>query len=228
MNIICGDHNGDVGGGARFRGSRKPTPAGKLIIDFADENNMWISNMSNIASGPIDTFHGIKGKSTLDYILIPMPIRQFVTKCGVIPEQALNTSDHLPVYAMIKTSIIPCSTIKSTFLKSIKWGKLDMATMKSKYEDPVHDRIKDLLHSLDGVYICNETIDHVLDQLSQTLHSVAENLPKCKFRKHLKPFWCPELDQLKKSKIKAYHQWVLVGKPREKDNPIRIEYLATK
>ena len=42
-NIICGDHNGDVGGGVRFRGSRKATPAGKLIINLKAYHS-WVQD----------------------------------------------------------------------------------------------------------------------------------------------------------------------------------------
>ena len=79
----------------------------------------------------------------------------------------------------------------------------------------------------DRVPECTD-IDDAFSKLTKVLHTSALNLPRSKFRKHLRPYWCREMDILKSDKVKACRQWVTAGRPRNADNCVRIEYLKTK
>ena len=71
-------------------------------------------------------------------------------------------------------------------------------------------------------------IDYAFKELTAVLHISAKNLPRSKFRKHLRPYWCEEMSTLKRDKVIAYRQWVSVGRSRNRDNLYRIKYLKTK
>ena len=195
FNIICGDCNGDIGNIPGGRGHRQPSKAGKLVQDFCTRHRLWASNM--IATGPIDTYCGPTGCSTIDYVLIPQSIELIVTRCGVIGGDALNTSDHNPVFATCNFQTVPNPCIDIERVKVLRWDKIGQDVINDKYTTFVSEVLNTLLDELDTAVPCNALVDNTFTRVSDIIPKAASRLPKSRFKKHLKPFWCPEMNILK-------------------------------
>ena len=228
LNMVCGDLNGDVGNAGGPRGRKGPTNAGKLVNNFCQRHGLVASNMLSGASGPLHTYQGPFGESTLDYILVPMTLQREVVDSGVSPDHVLNTSDHLPVFAKLELGELPILCVDDARASAIKWAKLTEDILYEKYTKQVDADMRVLLESLHSAPVDVSGIDKILSKVTHVLHNAARNLPRAKYRKHLKPFWCKELDVLKKAKITTYRKWVEMGRPRDSDNPVRCDYIKGK
>ena len=71
-------------------------------------------------------------------------------------------------------------------------------------------------------------IDTVIERLIFTLKESYSVIPNSRYRKHLKLYWTPELNNLKKEKVKCYKQWVAEGRPREQDHLSLLNHKTAK
>ena len=94
INIVGGDFNGDVGSKGGPRGLKKATPEGAMVFDFAESYGLTFSNLQQYAKGPVNTHYGPTGSSCIDYILLPKDLEPMISKCSVVEEDPLNTSDY--------------------------------------------------------------------------------------------------------------------------------------
>ena len=227
--IICGDFNGDPGaeGGARHHGPA--TKAGKIILKFMRDHNLVSVNLSGKASGPIDTYQGHNGSSAIDHIMLPKYLESEVISCCVGRNESLNTSDHLPVEAIIKLDMLP-RMVKTTKSKSrLNWDKLDTQEVKDRYQAPLDNSIQGLLAKLRNTRDINENvIDQSFDFLVRSLHQAAREVPKTRYAKHLKPYWCEELERLKKEKMFWFNIWKSEGRTLDDDNWVRKQMKLSK
>ena len=124
LNLVCGDFNGDIGHAVDGRGIKPPTKAGKLINDFFIRHNLWPSNQGISANGPLYTYEGPTGCSTIDYIAVPVSFIPCLSKYGVMEENVLNTSDHRPVYAVCDVQTVPQLQVTHKSVKVLRWDKV--------------------------------------------------------------------------------------------------------
>ena len=124
-----------------------------------------------------------------------------------------NVSDHLPVTCRIIGSICPPNVTSSGRLHTahvplvtIKW---DASGIKAKYFDCLQAKLNDL-----PLYDGNNTIDHHVQQLNEAMRDAAQSagcVPRRVFKP--KPYWCPELSQLRDRKWFWWKIWVENGRP---------------
>ena len=228
VNLICGDLNGDLGSLPGCRGVKSMTQAGGIVNDFCIRHQFWVSNLCKNAMGPIFTHYGPTGQSTIDYILVPYILRGKTVKYGVAGDHVLNTSDHNPVFVVCDIKTLPNLHINGNNVKSLRWDKIKDDVREVKYTQCVDLKMQDIYNTMHQPLLCESDVDDILCEIVKSLHEAASGLPRTRFRKHLKPYWCPEMDSLKQEKIKAYKRWVQEGRPREVDNHARVIYLATK
>ena len=88
LNLVCGYYNGDIGTVTNGRGIGPPTKAGKLIHDFFARHQLWPVNQSEDANGPIHTYEGPTGCSTIDNIAVPTPLRPCLIRYGVMEKMS--------------------------------------------------------------------------------------------------------------------------------------------
>ena len=93
-----------------IRGIRRITPRGGKVLGFFHRHGLVPLNMQETASGPVDTYEGQVNGSTLDYIAVSSILSDLPHTCTVLDWDALNTSDHLPVCAVIRVSGISVTT----------------------------------------------------------------------------------------------------------------------
>ena len=228
LNLVCGDCNGDMGCIPGGRSSKQPTKAGKLINEFCLRHHLWASNLSQQAKGPLHTHEGPTGISCIDYVLVPEMLIPGILQCGVVPDNVLNCSDHNPVYVECNFAMLPELSSKPCRQKSIRWSKIEPDTINVKYTRVVTEGVAKLLVKCTAMDPSPDTVDGMFDALITLLHKSATKLPRSCFKRHLKPYWCSELNILKKDKIRTYRAWVAADRPRDNDNTLRREYLSSK
>ena len=71
-------------------------------------------------------------------------------------------------------------------------------------------------------------IDDIFDDLITSIKQCDKRLPRSKFRPHIKPYWCSELDALKRDKVASFKAWKDVGRPRDPSSTIFVQYKTSK
>ena len=221
-NIICGDMNADIGNLYGTRNTRKSTKEGKCLFNFISKYDLSAANLSKMSKGPIDTFYGPNGSSCIDYILLPNDILDKVLECETLDFEGLNGSDHVPVTCVIDIGHITCPTVPINHKKKIKWDKLSPDQMRDKYTIPVNMQLQLVLDQWADKNPSKNDLDGIIDKVVSILREGEKAIPVTSFKSNLKPYWCPDLDTLKKDKIRCYREWCDRGKPREPDNPFKI------
>ena len=76
----------------------QPNTLSKYLSQFIVENNLIPIDITQ-GQGPTYTYHHLTmpNKSYIDHVLIPTSLSDFVFDTSVLPPDALNTGDHLPV-----------------------------------------------------------------------------------------------------------------------------------
>ena len=226
--VICGDFNGDMGSEGGTRGEGQPTRAGRLVLDFANSQNLIAANLSSIATGQVSTYEGHNGRSLIDYIMIPKFLLDKMRKCQTGRNEALNTSDHLPIEMSLNVSALPRMIGLEKSSKRIRWDKCSPDHIFQHYEIPVAQELHRVESCLDEPYVPSTIIDECMDWVISILHKGAEAIPKSKFVSHLKPYWNAELSALKKTKMMWFNRWKEEGRTLAADDPVRINMLQSK
>ena len=84
MTIICGDANCDMGSLGGEKGIRPPTGRGRKFFEFTSSHNLVPANLQSWSKGPIETYVGPTGSTTIDYILTPNEMLNKVISCTVL------------------------------------------------------------------------------------------------------------------------------------------------
>ena len=228
INVIAGDFNGDIGNLDGTRSKAAPTKEGKVVYGYMKELNLVAVNMQGITTGPVDTFNSYMGSSCIDYIMVPEDIIQNVRSCIVLENEVNNTSDHDPIVMDMKISGCLSSQIPNNKVGRIKWDKLDFNTVNLRYRLPVHRDLVRLIESSNIEDPSVEEIDSYTNSIVKILKGHEKGLPHAHYRKNLKPYWCEELSELKRVKVKCFKEWRDAGRPRDRENPLRIRNLEAK
>ena len=162
--------------------------------------------MQLCASGPVDTYEGQVNGSTLDYIAVSSVLCNQPYERIVSEWDSLNTSVHLPVNAIIRSSGILYSGNKIPLKGHIKWNKLTPHDKFLKYQCVLETLIQEL-HSefIDSSMDCTN-VDTSFQKLTDSILRVSDTLPHSRYKKNLKPYWNKELSSLKFKKVQSYRQ----------------------
>ena len=71
-------------------------------------------------------------------------------------------------------------------------------------------------------------IDKCFNDLVAVIKTHEKSVPRSRYRKYVKSFWCAELGDLKRQKVEAYRNWTEHGKPRDPTNPFYISNKEAK
>ena len=186
--IICGDYNGDIGSYGLSRSTTPPTAQGRHVISFFDRHSLYAVNMDPITSGPIHTCEGPNFQSTLDYISIPITMKQSVVRASVLGEDVYNTSDHYPVSIILNVESENLVIGKDAVGGRIRWDKLSKKEIQDRYEYPLIPRLAENLRSLQQPNVSERQIDDIFEDITNHVHRVSATLPRSRFKKHLKPY----------------------------------------
>ena len=223
MNIIAGDFNSDLGLSGGPRAVRPCTREGLIIKNFIDKYKLFPFNLSTISTGPINTFYGPNSEACLDYIMIPIEMENMLISSKTLDFEELNTSDHLPVTASLNIRKVKCPTIDISYQKRINWKKISKECLKERFSNPVGILLDDICKRYEHLNPTNEILDRMLNEVVTAIKQAESNLPKSKYCSHLKPYWCKEVDHLKRLKVESYKKWCNAGRPMDETNILRAE-----
>ena len=133
LTLLCGDFNADIGCLGNKRSRKKPDQRGRMVYDFINEYALWMTNMGPKTEGPVNTFKCMKGSSTIDYIAIPVCMRDMVTHSCVLKDEIMNLSDHNPVSVSLNLEDLVSATAPAKKDGKILWKKLSKADLFDKY-----------------------------------------------------------------------------------------------
>ena len=107
-----------------------------------------------MAEGPRHTFKGLNSISTLDYFMVLSTIIDKLVNCVVVNELVFNTSDQSPVYKEIDIDGIEWGMYQDISTPKVKWQKLGVDGIYSRYVSVLEDIFLKELGSLkrDGRY----------------------------------------------------------------------------
>ena len=228
LTIACGDFNGDVGFLGGPRSNRKPTTLGRRIMAFFKEYSLTPINMLADTKGPINTFRGGMGSSTIDYIAVPQGLIESVKACEVLEDAILNTSDHNAIHLTLDCSGLRVAYTKSGCIPKVKWSKLTKLEVFNEYTAPVDRFCESILQDTDFHELGPREIDDLIDTVTSNLVESANNLPRVRYRKHVRPYWNGVLTELKRVKVTAFRIWTSEGRPRDPNSVSLINHKNAK
>ena len=63
-------------------------------------------------------------------------------------------------------------------------------------------------------------MDKLMNEIINTVKIHEKAVPKSRFKKNIKSYWCSELDTLKRIKVQAFRAWVNAGRSRNNTDPL--------
>ena len=236
--FICGDFNARCGNTQDIWDSSAVIPrrltidhssniAGKLLLDFLESADMCMLNgRFGDPSNRYTSFSPL-GMSLVDYCLVPIELFNNFSQFSVHPTPELvdqlkiQVGSTLPDHSILtwnlslKNQPTPHDPKLPSYVTLLTEDYFKTAVAKEKLEN-LCDSVKHLppnQFALDSVY---NQFCILVD--SQLLHKPAHHGPK----KHShKPWWGPELSQLRKDLRKAFHSWSSDRKNLSKLNSYR-------
>ena len=183
FTLICGDFNGDVGYRGGPRENRKPTNAGKKVMEFFNEFSLEPCNLSHFAKGPVNTFCVAMGASTIDYVAVPKGLIQDVVSCEVLEDPILNTSEHNVVQVVMHTDGLKVGYSNPDRPTNVKWCKLNKVVLENNYTTPANEFCENLIANTDFERLTPQGIDEIIELITDKLVKLDKNLPRTKHKK---------------------------------------------
>ena len=228
---IIGDFNAQLG---REAGPRATcctwSIQGKRLYQMMLRCNLVAADLLDTAAGPEYSFDRLGGRSYIDHCLISVDLVPFVRRCGVMSEDPLNFSDHLPVYIELNSKITQINNKCQAPKTSVAWKRSSISVIKTNYTEKVSSCLYQLANKYGlrpSACLSNKSTDDIITEMTTCLRDIAiQNLPLTSFRQHVKSFWTNDLNSLKKQTKAAWHCWVSAGRPRSGD--VHHEYKKKK
>ena len=147
--------------------------------------------------------------------MIPNHLSGSVLSCHTHEYEALNTSDHTIVTMCIGMGNIPRGSIEGVQQPKLRWDKMSPDDIKHRYRRPLEESLRGLL---DITEYSEDRVNLLMTDIITAIKAQETQVPKSRFKRHIKSYWCPELNQLKRVKVQAFRAWVAAGRPRESNN----------
>ena len=119
---------------------------GRKPLKLTDSYDLVIKYLYNSSTGPTFSFeNSCGGTSYIDHCVILRSLVDQVRMCGVIEEATENTSDHLPVFAVIDICFENNNNGRKSMRNNITWQKLIETDIRSKYTDKLESYMSDYI-----------------------------------------------------------------------------------
>ncbi len=237
--VILGDINAHFGNESGPRCWGKTSHNGHEFSRFVQRNQLNIIDISEMAHGPVYTFHSHtrhEGESYIDHCIVSQDVAEYVTKCCVYEDQVVNTSDHLPVGLWLQININANTVCDNNVYVSLPaWGNVTDGDKERLYTLPLDLKVVELLRKY-GLQIAEcdvindgNTLDKFVQDIINVMNCTAnQNIPKKKRRFHLKPYWTNQLTVISKKQKECWRLWVDCGRPRHPDSQEWVLYKDAK
>ncbi|XP_064638347.1 uncharacterized protein LOC135494360 [Lineus longissimus] len=230
--VIMGDLN------AQISGERTPSVAScqrtRALQSLLDRLILLSIPVSNLCSGPAYTFDPFEGsdKTLIDHICVS-PVMLENAQCSkVIDEELLNTSDHLPVFTILKlfsnASYTLCSNPVRDSRKTLQWRRC----LQGEF-DKIVSYCQVLGQELSVIQVngdpTSKEVDSLYCNITRAMSNAAEmTIPQRKSRKRCRPHWDNCLKSLHKNMRLARHEWLKAGKSGDPNSTERLQYKRHK
>ena len=118
-------------------------------------------------------------------------------------DQMLNTLDHKAIRVVINLPGVKVAYMKHEGSRSVRWNKLNASTVTNEYTIPANDFFRNIIQNSNISDLNQVGIDTVIGQITTKLIEFSNNLPRAKFKKHVRPFSNSTLTELKRIKVDA-------------------------
>ena len=210
------------------KSTSKPNALGRKVMKFFKEYSIFPCNLMKMTSGPVYTFKGGMGTSTIDYIELPFSLEDRVMSSEILSDPILNNSDHYAVRATINIEGLKSAAIPIPRAASVKWNKIKKEILLSKFTEPADIRFDNIIRTTDFTNLNHDDVDSIIDEITTFLVSLDKELPRSKYKPYSRPYWNERLNHLKKEKVESFRLWKLPGHPRDNNSEIWLKYKLSK
>ena len=211
--IIMGDFNAHLGTLGGVRGIGQPNQQGLLLQQLITRCDLYVLSLASLSQGPQYTFHNSELQTTVDYILVSHNTTEHIAKCFTHDSAPLNTSDHLPITAVLQLAHSNVAPQEQLSHNKINWSKAIGSTSLQNYQKQVSAIITPLIgRSYSSHNEINEEIIYVSEKICC---ASAELLPSYKNSAKKKWYKDQTLSRLASLKKAAWDRWCGNGRPTE-------------
>lgn len=189
-----------------------------ILYDFLLGNDMCAVDLNHKQDVEYTYFnHSNKHYTWIDHVLCPARDAKHIISCKIIPEEPENVSDHLPLQVIftLQHEYKQVQKPDLTFRTVPNWTNQER---NKKYCELLSDAMKQLQNADDDPLSqsnLQQWVDRRLDEITRIIHSsAAEAGCTPKRPRKPKPYWCPQLSQLRDKKRMWWSIWVAAGRPR--------------
>ena len=205
--VLMGDFN------CKILSKAMQTGAGtrdKYVCKLIESNNLKIITGTDRCKGPSYSFHpGATNIPTLiDHFIINESLVPTLTNCFIDDDSPLNISRHLPLFAQlnINTNTIQKNINADIFTKQCyNWSS---ELQKQRYCSEVTNFVQRTICDFEDI---NSTYENLVLGLQS---ASAKCIKKRSFKRYLKPYWSPVIEELHKSMSQSRNLWILNGRLR--------------
>ena len=121
------------------------------------------------ATGLLNTHHGPTGESCIDYLIIPVHLKDSVLECHTYDYDTLNTSDHVPVSMKLDIGNIPRGAVEGAPQPKFRWDKLSPEMLYNRYQTPLEQSLRALISKWETIDCGDAGIDTMMRETIDTI-----------------------------------------------------------
>ena len=209
--VITGDFNAHLGNLWGPRAASNPNIQGILLGEAVNRCSLHAASLSEHVSGPCYTYHSGNKSTTVDYIFTDIEASSCIEKCWTHDGVDLNTSDHLPISALLR---LTCSG-KSQSESSHDWIRIDWSKAQKCGDIPTFQAtLEERLKPFTNLTRSDVTqLDDEINQVAYIIKCTAEELlPRFKPKKK-RSFADKVLTQICAKSKSTWKDWDKAGRP---------------
>ena len=215
--IILGDMNASLK-------ARKGNLQDTLLMDFVSQHDLsWRQ------SGEETFFHPNKAyKAEIDYIFFNKLGEELAGPVDIERSTSLNTSDHVPVNALINIEYSERSRVEATVIQvKPKWDKCDRTAYKKSIKQNLL-KFDSFLPSLTSENNILQPLAHLNAVLKQaTSQSILNYKSTLKLKKQRR-CWTQQMQDAMKNSRLMWWEWCKAGEPEDLGHPARKRMIEAK
>ena len=153
-------------------------------------------------------------KSMIDHILVPSEKVDLLSECRVLDDDALNVSNHRPVYCLVMFPHAEQTESILNVMRSVHWRCAKSREIEG-FRDDVETWYRKASFGVQSPEMLND-IDSLYNDICAIISECSEkHLPHTKgFKQFLKPYWDETLKELHKIMKDKRSAWISARRPR--------------
>jgi len=203
--ILAGDFNGQINS-ERF-GPRINT-RGCCLQEIMSFHNLYSTVSHSTCKGPVYTYlpdSHLVSASQIYHFLVPIEYANLINTSVVHDDDALNTSDHLPISIAVNINVERYECMTRTMFSWYRCDKVEYKTTMDFLLQPLMSQIIDSTADIDRY------IGDIQSCVFEVMHRSVPIVKHCVFKR---PYWDSELTVAHAKQKYLRYLWVSEGRPR--------------